>query len=301
MKYKNIIITAGDPLGIGPEVLVKALKKVKSKKVRFTVIGEAQTLKAAGWKACMGKLIEVKSQHAKPADPGPSRWGGDISYKALKIALNLLSKDKAALVTAPVSKEAWAKAGVPFTGHTEVLRRYAKKEGALMMFTSGHINCALVTEHFAIKDLSKAVTKKRIVDTVKIFTNVIGKNADIAISALNPHAGDGGKIGKEEITTIAPSIQDLKAQGFNVNGPYPLDSMWTKHALGIFDGIVCIYHDAALLGLKLAAKKPVVHITAGLNFLRTSPAHGTAFDIAGKKIADESSMLAAINYAINKS
>lgn len=297
---KHILITAGDPFGIGPEVLVKALRRLKKNKAQVTVIGERASLLAAGWDDNLANFIEIKIKGQKPAQAGPSRWGGEISFKALKTAIDMITAKKAdALVTAPISKEAWALAGVGFTGHTEVLKYYAARSGATMMFKSGRINCALVTEHYPIKDLSKNITKKRITDTVKIFADTLGgKKADIAISALNPHAGDGGKIGLEEIKTITPAINELKAQGYNVNGPYPPDSMWAKHALGLFDGVVCMYHDAALLPLKLIAKKPVIHITAGLKFLRTSPTHGTAFDITGKNIADESSMLAAIEYAI---
>jgi 4-hydroxythreonine-4-phosphate dehydrogenase len=296
---KHIIITAGDPLGIGPEVLVKALKRLKNKKAKITVIGDRGSLLDVGWRDNLAGFKEVKSAFKKPLRPGPSRWGGDISYKALKLALDILQAGKAdALVTAPVSKEAWAKAGVKFTGHTEVLKHYAAKEGALMMFTSGRVNCALVTEHYPVKDLSKIITRKRIIDSVGIFASALGKDAEIAIGALNPHSGDGGKIGREEITAIIPAIKILKRQGYNVSGPYPVDSMWVKHAAGLFDGIVCMYHDAALTGLKLAAKKPIVHITAGLKFLRTSPAHGTAFDISGRGAADESSMLESINYAV---
>lgn len=286
-------------MGIGPQVLVKALKKVKAKGINFTVIGEEESLNKAGWDNSLGILLPVTSRRKKPLTAGPSAYGGEVSFKALKLAIDMMLKGKGdALVTAPISKEAWQKAGVNFTGHTEVLREYAKKEGALMMFNSGKINCALVTEHYAVKDLCKAITKQRIINCVKIFSEVLGKDALIGISSLNPHCGDGGKVGKEEITVISLAVNELIKKGFKVSGPWPADALWQKHLQGKFKGIVCMYHDIALLGLKLAARKPPVHITAGLKFLRVSPTHGTAFDIAEQNTADESGMLAAINYAI---
>ena len=124
------------------------------------------------------------------------------------------------------------------------------------------------------------------------------KNPRIGVSALNPHAGDNGKFGNEENKVISPAIATLRAAHIQADGPYPVDALWTKHIRGQFDGILCMYHDQALLGLKLATREPIVHITAGLDFLRTSPTHGTAFDIAGKNQADQNSMIAAILFAV---
>ncbi|MDR0952976.1 MAG: 4-hydroxythreonine-4-phosphate dehydrogenase PdxA [Elusimicrobiota bacterium] len=326
MKTKNIIITAGDPLGIGPIVLVKALKKFKQNegKIRgksqknaalnFVVIGEKSSLLEAGWHIGLGKLIEVKTKYKKPAKIGPSKYGGDISFKALQMAVEMMLNGEAkALITAPISKEAWKMAGVKFTGHTDYLHEVAAKEGALMMFTSGRVNAALVSEHLAIKDISRNLTKAKIIKTVEIFAKVLKTKKDIAIAALNPHAGDGGKLGDEEIKIIRPSMAALSQKGYKLSGPWPIDALWAKHAAGQFKGIVCMYHDQALLGIKLAAKEPIVHTTAGLKFLRVSPTHGTAFDLVAKndlatkskinkthieKLLDASSMLAAIETAV---
>ncbi|MDR1123597.1 MAG: 4-hydroxythreonine-4-phosphate dehydrogenase PdxA [Elusimicrobiota bacterium] len=299
---KHIIITAGDPLGIGPEVIVKALKKFKAR-AAITVIGDRQSLLAAGWRDNMGALVEVQSSFTRPAGgkAGPCAWGGDVSFKAFMAGVRLMNAGRArALVSAPISKEAWAMAGVKFTGHTEVLKKYASAHGgaALMMFAAGRIKCALATEHLAIKDLPRALTKQRIKTAAEIFAAQLGgRRAHIALAALNPHCGDGGKLGAEELKIISPAAAELKKAGYNISGPYPVDSLWRKHAAGCFDGILCMYHDAALTGLKLAAAAPAVHITAGLRWLRVSPVHGTAFDIAGRNKADESGMLAALNYA----
>ena len=291
---KHLVITLGDPLGIGPEVAKKALKKFKkTKDIKITLLGES----AKGFNN-FDNFIQIKSKYKKPTKPQPSKYGAEISFNALTEAIKICLADKnARLITAPVSKEAWAKIGIKFTGHTEVLKHYAaKNKEVLMLFKAGKICAALATEHLAIKDISKHLTKQKLTDKIKLFSDFLG-NKKIVLTALNPHAGDGGKIGKEEIKIISPLVKNLQNKGLNITGPLPLDSAWQKHLAGQFDGIFCLYHDAALLPLKLAAKEPAVHITYGLKFLRVSPVHGTAFDIAGKNIADAGSMLAALNFA----
>lgn len=291
---KHLIITLGDPIGIGPEVTKKALKAIKKpNNIKITLIGE----RVAGF-TNFDNFIEVKSKYARPKKPGPSKYGADISFKALKSAIKICLRDKnARLVTAPISKEAWAKIGIKFTGHTEVLKHYAvKSKEVLMMFTAGKIHTALATEHLALKDVSKHLTKQKLEAKIKLFSEFLG-NKKIVVSALNPHAGDGGKIGQEENKIIIPAIKNLQKQGLNIDGPLSIDSAWQKHLKGKFSGIFCMYHDAALLPLKIIST-PAVHITYGLKFLRVSPVHGTAFDIAGKNIADFSSMLAAIKFAL---
>lgn len=296
---KHLIITLGDTYGIGPEITFKALKKAGKIKADITVIGDIAAFKSLGTLKQNINYIDIKSRYGAPKKAEPCKRGGDISFKALNTAIELALKTKnAALITAPISKEAWQKAGIKYMGHTEVLRQKAADTGALMMFKSGNLICALATEHYALKDLSKALTKQRIKTAAKLLAATLPKGSLIEVSALNPHAGDGGKIGKEELKTIIPAVKELKKEGLNITGPYPVDNVWLRHIKGQSKAILMMYHDAALLGLKLAAKEPVIHITAGLKFLRVSPAHGTAFDIAGKNIADESSMLAAIKYTL---
>jgi len=302
MTKPLLFITAGDPLGIGPEVTVKALRnKQVQNSCTPVVIGHPDTLCAAGWTEKLAALIPIESWRNQPTHRGPSAWGGEISFKALQLACKLTAQHRnAALVTAPISKQSWTLSGLSFTGHTEFLRTYYGKT-ALMMFVSGKLRCALASEHFAIQDLHQILTKQRIHQAGKDFAAALKKlgikNPHIGVSALNPHAGDNGKFGSEENKVILPAISSLHKAGINADGPYPIDSLWLKHAHGEFDGILCMYHDQALLGLKLAARKPIVHITAGLDFLRTSPTHGTAFDIVGKNQADPSSMVAAILFA----
>ena len=302
-KEKRLLfITAGEPLGIGPEVTVKALQDPRVQAAcDAVIIGEPFSLIKAGYTPDLGALIPVESLLKQPAGAEPSAWGGEISYKALQLACKLAAqKPGTAVVTAPISKQSWAKAKVPFTGHTEFLRKYYGNT-ALMMFVSGAMRCALVSEHFAIKDLHKILTKARIVRAGKDFAAALKKlgikKPHMALCSLNPHGGDNGRFGNEEAKVIIPAISALRTDGIQAEGPYPVDSLWLAHARGNFDGILCMYHDQALLGLKLAAKEPIVHVTAGLDFLRVSPTHGTAFDIAGQNKADSSSMAAAILFA----
>ena len=297
----TLFITAGDPMGIGPEVTVKALQDARVQKACTPiVIGEPTTLYKAGFSPDLAVLLPLESLAVKPSSRQPSKWGGEISFKALKLACRLACRHQTAVVTSPVSKQSWAMAGVKFTGHTEFLREHYGQT-ALMMFISGNLRCALASEHFSIASVPHVLTKSRIVQAGKDFSaalKMLGISAPrIALSALNPHSGDNGKFGHEENTVISPAIKALQKARIHAEGPYPVDSLWNKHTHGQFDGILCMYHDQALLGLKLAAREPIVHITAGLDFLRTSPTHGTAFDIAGKNQADPASMISAILFA----
>lgn len=297
-----LFITAGDPLGIGPEICVKALQDPQVRAAcRPVLIGEEHSLKKAGFTPDLAERIALEWPQEAPRVHAPSQWGGMISFKALQLACKLAEQHPhTAVVTAPISKQSWALAGVPFTGHTEFLRKYYGPH-ALMMFASGALRCALASEHFAIKDLSRILTQERIVRAGKDFADALKKlgcpHPHLAVAALNPHGGDKGRFGKEEGQTILPAVKALRRAHIRAEGPYPIDSLWLAHTRGQFDGLLCLYHDQALLGLKLAAREPIVHLTAGLRFLRTSPAHGTAFDIAGQNKADPASMIAAILFA----
>ncbi|MBR3632513.1 MAG: 4-hydroxythreonine-4-phosphate dehydrogenase PdxA [Elusimicrobiaceae bacterium] len=303
MTKPVILISAGDPLGIGPEVTVKALQHPSLRRVCTPIIiGEINSLRAVGWTEKLAPLIALESALPKPHRIGPSAWGGTLSFKAVQLACKLAAQRQAAVVTAPISKQSWALAGVPFTGHTEFLRKYYGPN-ALMMFVSGKLCCGLVSEHFAIGDLPTLLTRQKIVQAARLLHAALQQRGHkkplIALSGLNPHNGDNGQFGREEITRILPAVRSLRQEGLSVQGPFPIDSLWTKHLHGQFDGILCMYHDQALLGLKLAAREPIVHITAGLQITRTSPTHGTAFDISGQNKADPSSMIAAILEAVH--
>lgn len=299
MNKPLIFITAGDPLGIGPEITVRALQNARVRRVcRPVVIGEPQSLIRAGWTDQLSPLLPLESLERLPHAHAPSRAGGLVSFQAVKLGIKLALQTGAPLVTAPISKQSWALAGVPFTGHTELLRHATGADG-LMMFVSGHLRCALVSEHFALSQLP--LTKQRVENCAMHFAQALTKlgitRPHIGLCAVNPHASDNGKFGTEENEILSPALTHLHHLGLKIDGPLPSDVAWLTHIRGKYDGLLCMYHDQALLGLKLSAKKPIVHLTAGLPFLRTSPAHGTAFDIAGKKIADPQSMVSAILFA----
>ncbi|MBR2082781.1 MAG: 4-hydroxythreonine-4-phosphate dehydrogenase PdxA [Elusimicrobiaceae bacterium] len=301
MTKPTILITAGDPLGIGPEIVVKALQDKRIQRAcNAVVIGEPYSLEKAGFTEQLAQLIPINTPSKLSGKPRPTALGGRVSFQAVETGIKLALKTGLPLVTAPINKQSWHLAGVSFTGHTELLRARAHADG-LMMFVSGRIRCALVTEHFAIAELPKLLTKKRVQQATLHFIEALQKQGihkpHIALCAVNPHASDNGQFGYEENKVLTPVIRALQTQGYLVTGPVPTDAAWLAHIHGEYDGLLCMYHDQALLGLKLASQEPAVHITAGLPFLRVSPAHGTAFDIAGQYKADPQSMISAILFA----
>lgn len=295
----TLLITAGDPLGIGPEITVKALQDPTIQRICTpVVIGEETSLKKAGWTPQLSALIALSAPRLQKTH-APSKEGGLVSFQAVETGIKLALKTDAPLVTAPISKQSWTLAHIPFTGHTELLRARTKQNG-LMMFVGGTLRCGLVTEHFALTHLP--LTQQKIESAALLFQQALKRlgatHPKIALCAVNPHAGDNGKFGTEEKRLLHPALKHLQRKG-SFLGPLPSDTAWLAHKAGKYDGLLCMYHDQALLGLKLATEEPLVHLTAGLPFLRTSPAHGTAFDIAGKNRANHNSMLAAILFALS--
>lgn len=302
MTKSLVFITAGDPLGIGPEITVNALKTPRIQRAcRAVVIGEPSTLYKAGFTDKLATLLPIPACEKLPAAPGPSAEGGRVSFQAVRTGIKLALSRHAPLITAPISKQSWSLAGIPYTGHTDVLRELAGKNG-LMSFFSGNLRIALASEHVALHDLRRTLTKARVLRTAHTFINTLKqagiKQPHILLCAVNPHASDNGKFGTEENAVLAPAVHTLRQNGCWVEGPLPADVAWAQHVRGNCDGLLCMYHDQALLPLKLIARQPIVHYTAGLSIVRTSPTHGTAFDIAGKQKADASSMQAAILFAL---
>lgn len=299
----SIIITAGDPLGIGPEITVKALRNPAVRRSCLPcVIGDTAALKRAGWTPALAPLLPVDAGKLDFSKPGPSASGGEASLKAVLTAVKLIKSGVfGALVTAPVSKQSWALAGAPAPAHTDLFRRLEGRE-PLMLFSRGRINAALVTEHVPVGKLPARLTKGLIRQKALLFRGALEalglRRPRMAVCALNPHAGDAGVIGEEELRTIGPAVAGLRRSGLRVSGPLPADAAWAQHLAGASDGLLCLYHDQALLPLKLSpSKSPAVHWTWGLSFPRTSPAHGTAFDIAWKGQADPAGMAAAVIFA----
>lgn len=281
-----IVITVGDPLGIGPEITKKALRnKSIRNKAFFFVFGN----------------LSHKSLKKK----GPTAWGGRESIENIRRAVSLLRslKTRKALVTAPISKYSLAKSGSRFSAHTELLANLTNTKDVAMMFCAEGFKITLVTRHVPISKISKSLTEKKIIKTTELFYHALKKhfrikNPKIGIAGLNPHAGESGILGREENNIIIPAVKKLRRRLSLVDMPRPADSLFYDLYRGRLDGIVCMYHDQGLIPFKMLNFHKGVNVTLGLPFIRTSPDHGTAFDIAGKGKANPSSMIEAIRLAI---
>jgi 4-hydroxythreonine-4-phosphate dehydrogenase len=231
--------------------------------------------------------------------------GGKYAFLSLESATQDLASGKIdVLVTAPISKEAMAKSGFQFPGHTEYLADLSGVEEALMVLVSGNLRVALVTTHIPVKEVSTTLTKDKILQKIKLFETSLKKDfgiikPKIAVFGLNPHAGENGKIGTEEQEIIAPAIQQARNENILAFGPYPADGFFGSDARSQFDGVLAMYHDQGLTAFKALAFEDGVNYTAGLPIVRTSPDHGTAFDIVGLNKASESSMRQAIYVAMD--
>ncbi|MCX5687394.1 MAG: 4-hydroxythreonine-4-phosphate dehydrogenase PdxA [Candidatus Omnitrophica bacterium] len=267
----TVLITTGDPKGIGPEVTKKALQDPRIKSLaNFFVIESVDK----------------------------------TGFDAIKNAVNVLKKGKAqALVTAPVNKEAINKSGIPFSGHTEYLAKSTNTKKFAMMLCGGPLKITTVTRHVPLKNISRILTQAKIIEAVRLTDTSLKKyfgikNPRIGVCALNPHCGEGGKIGREEQSIIIPAIKKIRRFVPKIQGPISGDVIFYMAYNGKLDAVISMYHDQGLGPLKMIAFEKGVNVTLGLPFIRTSPDHGTAYDIAGKDIANPNSMKEAIKLAI---
>lgn len=324
---KNLIkvgITIGDLNGVGPEIIVKALhdnriltdivpvvygsNKVISHYKKQLNLQEFNYLSCKSAADINPKKVNIINvwQEEVAVEPGVSNAdGGKYALLSLEAATRDLADGKIdVLVTAPFSKENVAKAGFNFPGHTEYLAEMSGAKEALMVLVSGNLRVALVTTHIPIKDISSKLQKDLIVSKIEAFEQSLKKDFGlirprIAVFGLNPHAGENGKIGEEEQQTIIPAIQAAKNKGILAFGPYPADGFFGSPLRQQFDGVLAMYHDQGLTAFKALCFDDGVNFTAGLPIVRTSPDHGTAFDIAGKMEADEQSLRSAIFLAVD--
>jgi 4-hydroxythreonine-4-phosphate dehydrogenase len=278
-QFPVIGITSGDPAGIGPEVIRAALGSGKLPDgFRYEVIGEM-------------------SGHAAGL---PTEAGARAAAAALEsAAAKLLSGEWQAVVTGPVSKKALHSVGYEFPGQTEFFAARAGVDDFAMCLTGGGLTVGLVTAHVPMRDVPDLLCRDEIVRVGNLLARFLEKtvrpNPRIAVAGLNPHAGEGGDMGSEEIEIISPAVAELQKGGAaSFSGPYPPDTVFHRAIAGEFDGVLCMYHDQGLIPLKLHAFDQGVNVTLGLPFVRTSPDHGTAFDIAGKALARPDSMISAI-------
>ncbi len=307
---KKVVITAGDPSGIGPEIILKTLASPSiTKKIIPVVVGDMEAFrKAAG---STGKVFPdtVKFMDLKNVPPAKFKFGrikalfgaASVEYILAGLALVKIMKG-AALVNAPINKEAINRAGFRFTGCTELLAFLTGSKNVTMMLAGGDLRVSLVTRHVSLRNVPGNLTRKKIIlttqNTYYALKKIFGiQKPRIGIAALNPHAGEGGFLGKEEKAMISPAVKFIRKKIKGVSGPYPADTLFYKARRGVFDAVICMYHDQGLIPLKMAAFEKGVNITLGLPFIRTSPGHGTGFDIAGKNKADPSSLIEAIKIA----
>lgn len=307
----RLILTMGDPAGIGPEVLLRSLSPLPSA-AEISVIGDRARLFSLARRLHLRipsriRWVDVPlSARVVPGRVQPA--AGRAAYAYLEEAVRRLRAGEAdALVTAPVSKEAIVRAGISWRGHTEYLAARFKAK-TTMMFVSGRFRASLVTTHWAIRDLPARLKKSEVVHVLRqtrqaLIRDFKIRRPRIGLSALNPHGGEGGLFGAEEKRILRPAVRAVRASTGSartgwIEGPFPADVLIQAAAAGRYDAVVCVYHDQALIPLKLIGWERAVNVTLGLPFVRTSPVHGTAFDIAGRGQADPSSMRAAVELAL---
>lgn len=291
-KNKVVIITQGDPEGIGPEVIIKALNdKALNQRARYIVVGNQELF---------GKHLSKKN-NVSIVDVGAAK-GGQGAWQALDAGIGLIKNGVGdSLATAPLSKERVEQYVQGFKGHTEYLAKAFGVEHVDMMFACPQVKLVIATRHEPIKKLPQLITREQIVKCLELLNISLKKQfgmkkPTIAVLGLNPHAGESGLLGKEEITAIIPAINQVKRKRVNVSGPFAADTFFIE-AYKQYDAILAMYHDQGLIPMKSLFFNEVVNTTIGLPFIRTSPVHGTGFDIAGQNKANHQPMLAAINFA----
>lgn len=317
-----IAISMGDPNGIGPEIILKTLSEQTFSDSVPIVFGHEDVMSyyrqiadltvelnpvASVSEAVPGKVniincCEFRTGNIKPGTIQAN--AGLASMKAVEAAINsCMNKESGAIVTAPISKEAISMAGYTVPGHTEFLAEKTDTDHVLMMLVSGAFRVALATIHIPVKDVAPSISKEALKRNLRILNRSLIhdfsiKSPEIAVLGLNPHAGDGGVIGGEEIQIIQPVIESLRKENVQLNGPYAADSFFGKSLHKTVDAVFAMYHDQGLIPFKALTFGTGVNFTAGLPMIRTSPDHGTAFDIAGKNKADTGSFTAAFRLAL---
>ncbi|MEY4965784.1 MAG: 4-hydroxythreonine-4-phosphate dehydrogenase PdxA [Pseudomonadota bacterium] len=294
-----ILITMGEPAGIGPEVAMAAFDHFGGR------VG-ARPLKLVGDAAVFAshKDAVIATTARAVRSPGkPDGANAAAVTQAIEIAVKAcLTGEAAAVVTAPINKAVLNGAGFAFPGHTEFLAHLTGARRAVMMLASDTLRVVPLTIHMPIADVPKAVDKLAVFETAEIILTALRRdfgilNPRLAVAGLNPHAGEDGVLGDEDAAVIAPAIAALKARGFAVRGPLSADTLFHEEARKTYDAALCMYHDQALIPIKTLSFWDGVNVTLGLPIVRTSPDHGTAFDIAGTGKADARSMIAAVQMA----
>ena len=318
-------ITMGDPSGIGPEIIIKALSDAKIYDIcRPVVFGDPGALsidfnglnnlplneiskpdKAEGVQGQIDLIALSRLKRDRIIQGSPTVEGGEAMVKFIIRAVEMARhRELAAIVTCPINKALMNAAGYPFLGHTQLISHLTNSDDYVMMLAGERLRVTFVTIHCALRDVPINLDENKIHKTIIITSKALKedfglRNPRIAVAALNPHGGESGLFGSEEEEIIKPAVERAKREGCNVAGPLPADSLFFKAASGQFDAVVNMYHDQGVIPLKLLHFSDAVNVTLGLPIIRTSVDHGTAYDIAGKGDADPSSLKAAIRTAVN--
>ncbi|HWQ86365.1 4-hydroxythreonine-4-phosphate dehydrogenase PdxA [Brevundimonas sp.] len=317
-----LALSMGEPAGVGPEIIAAAWAALKAEGPVFVVVGDAALLRAQGRPvqtvpaaseaaAVFGRAIPVLDVPLPaPVSPGrPEAANAGAVADWIEQAVNLaLSGEASGVVTAPIAKAPLYAAGFRFPGHTEFIAEltadapFAGTRGPVMMLTAKDLRACLVTIHSPLAEAPALVTAERVCRTARVVHEALKRDFGIAaprlaLAALNPHAGEGGAIGLEEIEVLAPAVRTLRAEGITITDPRPADTLFHDEARATYDAVLCLYHDQALIPVKTLDFWGGVNTTLGLPVIRTSPDHGTGFDIAGKGVARADSLIAAVRLA----
>lgn len=307
-NYENkIAITTGDPNGIGAEITIKALNKLGLPEDKIVIVSNKRILDFYGQLERNCEIIEIP--YDAEITPGiVTKYSGEFSFQSLKKVCEIMPK---AIVTAPVAKNALHLAGHIYNGQTEVLQKLLSHNGQLaeMLFAARDFRVLLLTRHCALKEinLTKEIVVKKIENLQKFFKSYYKiENPKFALCGFNPHSGEDGILGNEEIKFLQPAVEELRINGVEITNPLPADTLFVTAGRSFYEGQKCPYdcyianyHDQGLIPIKTVAGDETVNMTIGLDIIRTSPGHGTAFDIAGKNIASEAGMISAIKAVLD--
>jgi 4-hydroxythreonine-4-phosphate dehydrogenase len=310
VPQQPLALTVGDPAGIGPEVVLRALASPDRPPVAVRVYGPIASLRerAARFGLPEPTRLDVETVDV-PLASGvvlgvvSAAAGRAAAESVLRAARDARRRKVRALVTAPLNKESLAAAGYAWPGHTEMLAEAAGVSNVAMMFVGGGLRVALLTIHLPLRAVADALTTAEVVRVVRLVDRELPRfraaGRRVALCGLNPHAGEGGRFGDEEQRVFAPAVRQLREEGLDVHGPFPADSLFARAARGEFDAVVAAYHDQGLIPVKLLAFGRAVNVTLGLPFVRTSVDHGTGFDIVEKGVADPGSLVEAMRVAVD--
>ena len=323
MKKPLVAVTLGDPAGIGPEIVVKTVAdKTLFEESNCIVIGDAGIVEQAigvtgvdlkvncvedpadgDYSEGVLNLIDLANVDLDKFEYGKvSAMCGKAAFEYIEKSIELTMAGKAdAVATAPINKEAIRAAEINFIGHTEIFAELTNTNDPLTMFETNGMRVFFLTRHVSLRDMLDMITKERIIDYVERCTEALArlgvKEGTMAVAGLNPHSGEHGLFGWEEVNEIAPAVEELRARGYNVVGPVPADSVFHQAALGKFNSVLSLYHDQGHIATKTLDFDRTIAITNSMPILRTSVDHGTAFDIAGKGIAGAVSMIESVRLA----